>query len=206
MAVGAAAVTALLVGVLLKTPERVLGSNSITVAGLLGSAPSGTRICQTGERLPASTESLRISIAAYLGPGVSVAVLHDGRLLSRGERGAEWVSGSLTFRLHPALDSPVAATICLTRDGRNLALGLLGGATAPGVAATANGTALPGRMRVEYLARGHRSWLSLASTVARRMGLGHWPSGTWIVFLLLALMASACALGAKLVIGGGRYE
>ena len=42
--------------------------------------------------------------------------------------------------------------------------------------------------RVEYLRAGHGSWWSRASSVARHMGLGHAASGTWIVFLLIALM------------------
>jgi hypothetical protein len=56
------------------------------------------------------------------------------------------------------------------------------------------------RFRVEYLRVGHSSWLSLASSVAHRMGLGHAPSGTWIVFLLIALMITVAALASRLIL------
>ena len=76
---------------------------------------------------------------------------------------------------------------------------LAGNATHGALAATVNGRPVSGRMRVEYLARGNRSWLSLAKHVARRLGLGHAPAGTWIVLPLAALMATAVALGAWLL-------
>ena len=54
--------------------------------------------------------------------------------------------------------------------------------------------------RVEYLQAGSKSWWSLASGVAERMGHGHAPSGTWIVFLLIAFMVAVAALASRLVI------
>jgi hypothetical protein len=194
----------LLLGVLLQTPERVIASNSVTVVGELGPAPRGSTVCQAGERLPASTQTIRVSLAAYLGPAVSLSVLDRGVVVARGEHGAEWVGGSLMFKLRPAVGTATAATICLTRDSRRLSLSLLGGASMPAVAATVGGTPLPGRMRVEYLTRGNRSWLARSENVARHLGLGHSPGGTWIAVLLLAMMAAACVLGLRLLIDGGR--
>ncbi len=56
-------------------------------------------------------------------------------------------------------------------------------------------------LRIEYLRPGPGSWWSLASAVARRMGLGRAPSGTWVALLPLALMSVAVALAAWLVLG-----
>src|SRR6202043_813748 len=56
--------------------------------------------------------------------------------------------------------------------------------------------------RVEYLRPGHSSWWSLASSVARRMGLGHAAAGTWIVFLLIALMITVVTLASRLILSG----
>jgi hypothetical protein len=206
MAAGVLLIAGLLLGVLLQSPARVIASNSVTVEGELGPVESGTEVCQAEERLPASTQALRVSVAAYLGPAVSLTVRREGTIIARGHHSAEWVSGSLTFPLSPEIRTATNATICLTRDRRDLALGLLGGVSRPAVAATSNGTPLAGRLRVEYLAHGRRSWFSLAHTVVRRMGLGHSPGGTWVVLLVLAMMAAACALAARLLIGGGRYE
>jgi hypothetical protein len=206
MTLGALIIAGLLLGVLLQTPERVIASNSVTIAGELGSAPSGSTVCQAGERLPASTQTLRVSLAGYLGPEVSLSVLRGGVAVARGEHHAEWVGGSLTFGLRPAIRSETAATICITRDSTRRALSLLGGESAPGAVATEGRTPLAGRMRVEYLTRGNRSWLASAESVARRLGLGHSPGGTWIVLLLVAMMACACVLGTRLLIGEERDE
>ena len=206
IALGALVIAGLLLGVLLQRPDRVIASNYVTVEGELGAVQPGTEVCQAGEQFPASTEAVRLSIAAYLGPAVSLTVTHEGVVIARGHHAAEWVSGSLTFPLSRAIGARTEATICLTRDRRDLALGLLGGVAPAVVAARSNGAPLAGRLRVEYLAHGQRSWLSLAHTVARRLGLGHSPSGTWIVLLILAMMAAAGVLAAKLLTDARRYE
>jgi hypothetical protein len=50
------------------------------------------------------------------------------------------------------------------------------------------GEPLPGRIKIEYLRADHSSWWSAAQAVARRMGLGRAPTGTWIALLLTGLM------------------
>ncbi|MGH2855089.1 MAG: DUF2142 domain-containing protein, partial [Solirubrobacteraceae bacterium] len=52
------------------------------------------------------------------------------------------------------------------------------------------------------------SWWSLALPMARRMGLGRSPSGTWIAFVPIALMAAAAGLAVWLLLGqlGSRRE
>ena len=92
------------------------------------------------------------------------------------------------------------ATICLTRNPVAIPVGLFGNVSPRAVAATSDGEPLPGRMRVEYLAPGRRSWFSLARYVARRLGLGHVPSGAWTVAPLAAIMAMTLCLGAWLLI------
>ena len=54
--------------------------------------------------------------------------------------------------------------------------------------------------RIEYLRAGRSSWWSLASSVAHRMGLGRAASGTWIVFLVIALMILVATLASRLVL------
>jgi hypothetical protein len=36
--------------------------------------------------------------------------------------------------------------------------------------------------------------------VARRMGLGHAPSGTWVVFLLMGMMIVVAVLATRLIL------
>src|SRR5262249_13894834 len=57
-----------------------------------------------------------------------------------------------------------------------------------------------GRFRIEYLRPAHGSWWARASSVAHRMGLGHAPSGTWIVFGEIALMIAITVLASRLVL------
>jgi hypothetical protein len=206
MALGFILITAVLGVILLRAPDDVISTNFVTVTQQLSLFGRHAKVCQATERLPASTEALRISLIGYFGPTVSVAVSHEGQIVASGQRNAGWFGGSLTLPLHPAVRTPLDAKICLTRDPGGLPVELAGNVAPTALAATVNGKALPGRMRVEYLRGGHRSWLSLARHVARRLGLGHSPSGTWIVLPLAAMMAMAAALGAWLLLREARDE
>lgn len=206
LAVGFALITALLIGTLVQTPDEIIATNTTALATEVGLFSRPSTICQANERIPASTTALRVSLVAYIGPAVSVTVSHGGHLLATGHHDAGWVSGSLTLPLKPPVASPTDATICVTGASAALPVAIFGDGTPRDSAATINGELLPGRMRIEYLAPGHRSWLSLATDIARRLGLGHAPSGTWIVLPLAAMMALAVALGAWLLMREQRYE
>jgi hypothetical protein len=194
-------IAATLIAVLLQSPRRVLATNRISVTGQLTGLRRHVTVCQGAERIPAGTEALRISAAAYIGPGVSLVVRSGSLAVSRGHQASGWVSSSLTLPLRPTINAGTAATICLTRDDGRLAAALLGGETSGALpVATANGAPLGGRMRVEYLARGNRSWLSLAHHVARRIGLDHAPSGGWIVIVLIAITLATVSLAGWLLL------
>jgi len=203
--VGFALIVAVLVVVLLQAPDERISTNSVVVQREIGLFSPHDAVCQSNERLPASTDALRMSLIAYIGPAVSVTVSHEGRVVARGHHSGGWISGSLTLPLRPSVSSQTGASICLTRDSSALVAGLLGQTAPTARAATNNGQPLPGRLRIEYLTHGHSSWLSMAKHVARRLGLGHSPSGTWIVLPLTALMAIALGLGAWLLMRE-RYE
>jgi hypothetical protein len=203
---GSALIVAVLLAVLLHAPNEPISTNSVAVQREIGLFSAHDVVCQSNERLPASTDALRMSLIAYIGPAVSVTVSHEGRVIARGHHGGGWISGSLTLPLQPSVSSQTGARICLTRDSSALLAGLLGQATPTSLAAASNGQPLAGRMRVEYLTHGHGSWLSMAKHVARRLGLGHNPSGTWIVLPLAALMAIALGLGAWLLMREQTYE
>lgn len=205
MALGGALIMGVLLAILLQAPREVISTNNITVAQEVGLLGPHTTVCQADERLPASTAAVRVSLIAYIGPAVSVTVTREGRVVAGGHRNAGWVSSYLTLPLAPSPPAPIDATICLSRGGGAQLAGVLGNVTPRSVAATSNGRPLSGRMRVEYLKRGERSWLSLAKHVARRLGLGHAPSGTWIVLPLALMMAMAVALAAWLLMREQRY-
>jgi hypothetical protein len=199
LVIGLAVIAALLARALLETPQMVIASNSVTVTGELAHFPARAVVCQAGEILPASTTALRMSLIAYVGPAVSVTVSHDDHVIARGHQEAGWVSGSLTLQLHPQIARATSVDICLTRDPVAIPLGLFGSSSIRRLAARVNGQPLSGRMRIEYLKRGPRSWLSLARHVVRRMGLGHFPSGGWIVIPFTAIMIANLGLGLWLL-------
>jgi hypothetical protein len=206
MVLGLVVITAALVGVLAQTPKKVIASNYVKVAEELGLFPKNTTVCQAGERIPASTVALRISIVAHVGPAVAVTVSHAGHIVAKGQLDAGWESASPTLPIHPPVAEPLQATICLTRAAVALPVELAGSEAPKALLATSNGQALEGRMRVEYLGTGNRSWLSLAKQVARRLGLGHATSGAWIALPLIALMTMMVALAAWLLMREARHE
>ncbi len=205
---GLAVIAAAVIGILVQTPDQVISSNQVVGGRELAMFHEHTVVCQADERLPARTVALRVSLAAvaHVAPAVSVAALHEGQVVASGHHNAGWVGVSLTLPLKPPVAAPVDAKICLTRGPAGMPVELLGNVAPAARAATVNGTPLSGRMRVEYLARGHQSWLALAKHVARRLGLLHEPSGTWIVLPLAALMAIAVALACWLLLREQRYE
>jgi hypothetical protein len=208
MSCGLALIAVAVIAILAQTPDRVIASNSVNGGAELGLFHEHTAICQAGERFPAGTTALRVSLAAvaHPGPSVSVSVLSEGRPVTTGRRGAGWVSASLTLPLRPALAAQTDGKFCLTRGPAGLPIELVGNMAPPAVAVTQNGTPLSGRLRVEYLGHGQKSWLSLAKHVARRVGLLHEPSGTWIVIPLILLMAAVVGLAGWLLLREQRYE
>jgi hypothetical protein len=202
--IGFLAIGAALVATLSQAPPKVISSDAITVAGNLGSFEGGATVCQADEHIPASTSAIRISLIANIGPAISAVVLNGSQIIARGQQGGGWASGSLTLPLQPVVSRAIDATICLTRNPVAIPVGLFGNLTPQAIAATSNGEPLPGRMRVEYLASGRRSWFSLARYVAIRLGLGHVPSGAWIIIPLALAMASTLGLGTWLMIREAR--
>ena len=196
---GFLAIGAVLVATLTKAPAEALSSNGVTVIGDFGSFEGKAVVCQASERIPASTAAIRVSLIANIGPAVSVVLVSGNRIVARGERGPGWASGSLTLPLHPTVGRAIDAEICLTRNPVAIPVGLFGNLAPRALAARSDGEPLPGRMRVEYLVPGRRSWYSLGRHVARRLGLGHVPSGGWIVVPLAAMMAMGLSLATWLL-------
>jgi hypothetical protein len=149
--------------------------------------------------VPEGTSAIRISIAADTGPKVTLTVLSGSQIVTQGERDAGWgVYENLTIPVKPVPRPISNARICLAFGPAIEPIEILGSA----VPVTAEG-GRAGRVvkfRVEYLRPGDATWWSMVSSVARRMGLGHAPSGTWIVFLLIGLMIAVSALAALLVL------
>jgi hypothetical protein len=167
----------------------------------LGNVSGPTRLCQSGEVLPAGTTAVRLSLETLIGPPVALTASAGGRVLTSGRRAAGWSSGSVTIPVAPLARAHARVTICARVSRPREQLNVDGVAGPPGTAVhEAHGNALEGRMFVEYLRPGTSSWLSRARSVARRMGLGHALDGGWIAILAAALMATVAALLSWLVV------
>jgi len=167
---------------------------------LVTSTNQSANYCQAHEVLPRGTSAIRIWIDAAAGPRVRVVVSSDGRPIISGERGSGWVGGSVTVPVKPLPRAVSGATVCVSFRLKDETI-IVQGEHAPATTAARSGQeALSGRIWIEYLRPGTRSWASLAPEVARHMGFGRAAAGTWIVFLALALLAAVVVLASNLVL------
>jgi hypothetical protein len=204
LAVGLVLIAAGLVATLSHAAKRRTGTNGMPAKVLLGTTPGAGTICQAGERIPADTAAVRVALVgdARIAPRVAVALTRADAVLATGAAGARWErTGALRSAVVVPLGQPLRGaafgSICFRlRGGAALQYGLLGVQTVPGEGATEDGRELPGRLHLEYLAAGERSWWSLAPTLARRLGRGHAWSGPSVGVLLLLLALTSIGLCA----------
>ncbi len=208
--------TAIAIGVVLsRSPPAVTRSTPMTAAVGFGTSALGARICQSGEVLPRSTTAIRVWLEAVIGPPVSVEASSGSHLLTRGTRGPGWTTGSVTIPVRTVTRTVSHVTVCVNVGRPREPIGLHGVRTATAVAAfdrqgplprTARAPPryregpLPGRIVIEYLRPGNSSWWSLATSVARRMGLGRAASGTWIAVLAIVLMLALAVVMSRAIL------
>jgi len=186
LAAGLAATLVTLGLVLSRSPPALVGDNGIPPGRRVSSTLGDEVRCQSGGTVPRGTVAIRVSLAANAGPEVSVRVSSGSKVMSEGERDAGWGTDE-------TVTVPVRRVSETIRDG-HVCLAI-GPAAEP---IQVNGALGPSGvlLRMEYLRRGSRSWLSLAGAIARSMGIGHAPGGTWVVFLLIAVMVAIYVLAA----------
>ena len=184
--------------VLSGSPVRILRTNSALLHAVLGSAHGGMTICQAGEAPPSGTSAVRLSLSAGIGPRVELVLLSGRHVLTRGTRGAGWTGSDVTVPVRPIDHTDAPATVCFALGESREAMSMFGEPSAPSTAASSEGEPFPGRLRIEYLGAGTRSWWSSALSVARRIGLGRAPSGTWVALLVASLMTVVVALASFL--------
>jgi hypothetical protein len=159
-----------------------------------------TRYCQTGETLPRGTSAIRISLGASIGPRVSVLVSAGGRAIASGEQDSGWTGWVLAVPVSPLSHTVAGVTICASFAPAHETVVLFGERTPAAIAARAGGQPTQGRMWIEYLRPGTRSWASLTSSVVRDMGFGRAWSGRGIAFVVLALLTAVAILASRLVL------
>ena len=157
-------------------------------------------MCQADELLPRGTSALRLAFNMALGARLSVEASAGGRVVAHGLRASGWRGSDVTVPLTSTVSEAQHVTICMSFGVSNEPVGLIGGQTQPAKAARDDGKPLPGRVKIEYLHTGSRSWWSLAPDVVRRMGLGRAWSGSWVALLVAALMLATLAVGGWIAV------
>ena len=175
-----------------RPPLAVVGTNSIAAEREVGVTKEAVSFCQSKETLPAGVSAIRLAALAHIGPTVTVTALSGSRIVAAGTQAAGWTGDSVTVPIEPQSSTVRHAEICMAfAPAVNLVE--LFGETLPRAGEAP-------RIGIEYLRPGRRSWWSLALPVARRMGLGRSPSGTWIALIPILLMAAAVVVTSWLVV------
>ncbi len=187
--------------VLARAPLVVAGESGGFSHRVLVATAGPASACQRGEALPRGTSAIRLGMTADLGPQVRVKAWAGSRLVAQGVHEPGWVGASVTVALRERVTSGwTGVRVCSSVEKMNGPVEMLGTATGRSLAATDEGRPLPGRMHIEYLRTGNRSWWSMATQTARRLGLGRAAAGTWYAVLVLVLVAVLVGLPSWLVV------
>jgi hypothetical protein len=211
LAVGIALLAIIGAFALTRSPPRVVAGTVGPANAVMTHLAGDISVCQAGEPLPAHVSAVRLSMWAFLGWKMHVAIYSGSQLLTQGSRAADWTSDSVTVPVAPLDRASAETTLCFAIGPNSEPALILGRNTAPPEAATVVRGAdpgpgstpegrLPGKVDVEYLASGQGSWWSRVTSVANHMGLGRAFSGTWIALLVAALMAAVAVLAVRLTL------
>jgi hypothetical protein len=196
------ALTALAIAVTLsQSPLGVAATNSIQGKEELATLHRGTALCQSGEAIPRGTSAIRLGIFAFLGPKVTLTAYAGDRVITEGTRGSGWTGWVVTVPVKPVSHAVSDVKLCFAVHlARDETVKIIGAHQSARSAYHPNGKPLGGRVTVEYMQSGRRSWWSLASLVARHMSFGHADSGPWSVFVVIALAAAIAAAASRIVL------
>jgi Predicted membrane protein (DUF2142) len=159
------------------------------------------RICQENEAIPAGTTDIRLSVQTEtIGSEIGIEVLEGAHKLSSGSKAAGWRGRGVTVPIGRLSHTVSHATVCVTSGPLVEELSIGGSSATKATGAINNGRRVAGRMRIEYLRPGGRSWWSLVADTMRHMGFGHTPPGIWIAWLALALMLAVVTLASWLIL------
>jgi hypothetical protein len=194
LAIGLTLTAAAVIAVLQRSPLTVAASNGIPVTSQLGAVRGAGAYCQPDEALPARISAIRLSLGATTGPRIAVTVLSGKRLITSGTVASGWYGSAVTVPVRPLPHAHSPVTICARFRALNGIVAVLGVTAGPTVAG--RGGFLPGRLRIVCLRPANRSWWSLAGSVIDHLALGRAVSGRWVVFAIVALIATAIALAS----------
>jgi Predicted membrane protein (DUF2142) len=194
LAVGLALTAMAVFAVLRHAPLTVAGGNGVQPVTQLGVVQQAGAICQRGEALPRDITAIRLPFEASTGPRIAVTVFSGRRVITGGAIASGWYGSAVTVAVRPLPHAYSDVKICAGFGSLTGEVFVRGEPASRG--ALGRDGSLPGQLSIVYLRPGGRSWWSLAGSVIDRMALGRAASGTWIVFPIVALIATAIALAS----------
>jgi hypothetical protein len=200
LAIGLVAIVVVIAAVLARSPLVVVGTNSVSAKVNLELEKGDIGSCQPSGTIPRGTSAIRVAMEARaVGPMVTLKVLSGSRILTEGRQSAGWGAASSVMVSIDALAHTFEnAHICTTIGPTVEPVRVRG--TPRGLLAADIRKLQDVTLRMEYLRPSRKSWWSLGSSVAYHMGLGRAPSGTWVAFLVPALMLAIAILASRLVL------
>jgi hypothetical protein len=166
---------------------RLAGTNGIDAGTFAVELPNKKVHCQT-EFIPARSAALRMTIGSYDRPVPPIQVTIDdssGRRVLQDLAPSPPDQGIVTLPLGHVIDRPLdAAQVCLRPYGTRIALGGWYGAA-----------------RIEWVRPGRESYFGIAGTIVHRFGIGKagWM-GSWIAWVVIALIAAVWVVAIRLVV------
>lgn len=184
--------------VLARAPLTVAGTNNVPANFAVTFIEGGRTSCQPGGTVPQGTTAIRVSLSVNIGPRVAVKVLAGSTLVTEGAREAGWgVDETVTVPVRRVPRTVRATRVCTTIGPAVEAIQVNGVRVR-----TQTGQAIV--LRMEYLRPGPSSWLSLASSVADHFGVAHAPSGSWVAYVVIAVMIALFAFTSRVALRGLR--
>jgi hypothetical protein len=184
-----------------RSPLVLAGTNSIADEGTaeLDDGHASTSSCQQAGVVPQGTTAIRVALEVLaVGPAVTVKVLSGTSVVTEGREPAGWgVATSATVPVTRVPRTLQHARICITIGPAVEPFRVRGTAIRPNAEVRHLGEI---RLQAEYLRPGPDSWWSLASSVARDIGVGSAAGGPWIAFPVLALMLLVALLVTRLAL------
>lgn len=200
LAVATALIVVAICAVLAHSPLAVAGSNSVQAPTYRnGSVVPNDSNCQTGGTIPTGTTALRISLGSNVNPKIGVKVFAGSRLITQGALGAGGaLNADVTVPVRRVESTVHGALVCIMLGPSAEEVGIRGIPVRPPVNGVDRLSDV--QLGIEYLSPSSTSWWSRVPSIAYHFGLGRAFSGTWIVFLVLALMLTVGALAWRLTL------
>jgi Predicted membrane protein (DUF2142) len=172
-----------------RAPLVLTGTNSVAEAEVIAATRGPFSACQSGEVIPQGTTAVRLWLEANIMSSLRVRVLAGSRTVAVGSRAGGELEKVATVAITRVPRTLEHAQLCFSITRSVQGVELLGGPPSRRVSGEpAN------KLRVEYLRSGPSSWWSLIGPVARRLGMGRAPAGSWVALIPLALMGLAVLL------------